>query len=80
VARGFESKQVEHQQAEAERRRSLRNDEPAADPARLARRRGLELARIDAQHRLDAATAEPLREMLRRTLAAIDAELTKLAG
>ena len=79
MARGFESKQVEDQQAEAERRRDQRNGAAAEDPARVTRRRSLELARVDVQRRLDLATAAPLREMLKRTLAAIDGELRTLA-
>jgi hypothetical protein len=80
MARGFESKQVEDQQAEAERRRALREagEEPKLDAAREAKKRSLELAQVDARRRLDAATAAPLRAMLERTLAAIDAELQKL--
>lgn len=78
MARGFESKQVESQQADAQRRREIRAEEPVVDPVRLVRRRSLELARVDAQHRLDAAMAEPLKAMLRRSLEAIDAELAKL--
>ncbi len=79
MARGFESKQVEDQQAEAERRRQRRESGKAEDPARVNRRRSLEMARVDVGRRLETATAAPLREMLRRTLEAIDAELRKLA-
>jgi hypothetical protein len=78
MARGFESKQVEDQQAEAERRRERRDDAVAEDPARVSRRRSLEMARVDVNRRFQAATAAPLREMLKRTLEAIDAELAKL--
>jgi hypothetical protein len=78
VARGFESKQVEDQQAEAERRRSLRERASGEEPARRVRRRTLELARVDVERRLAAANAEPLREMLKRTLEAIDRELATL--
>lgn len=79
MARGFESKQVESQQAEAERQRSLRDDKPPVeDRARLARRRSLELARADVKRRLAAATAAPLQEMLKRSLAAVDAEIAAL--
>lgn len=78
MARGFESKQVEDQQAEAERRRDQRDGAPAEDPARVTRRRSLEMARVDVKRRRDAATAAPHREMLERTLEAIDAELAKL--
>lgn len=78
MARGFESKQVEDQQAEAERRRSLRDRASDEDPARRVRRRTLELARVDVERRLAAASAPPLREMLKRSLEAIDHELATL--
>ena len=79
MARGFESKQVESQQAEAERQRALREERgPVEDRAILARRRSLELARVDVAHRLEAAGAVPLREMLRRTLDAIEKEIASL--
>ncbi len=78
MARGFESKQVADQQAEAERRRNLRDQASPEDPARRARRRTLELARVDVERRLAAATAAPLREMLKRSLEAIDRELSTL--
>jgi hypothetical protein len=79
MARGFESKQVEDQQAEAQRRRERRQGDSPEDPARVTRRRTLEMARVDVSRRLEAATAAPLREMLKRTLEAIDAELSKLS-
>ena len=79
MARGFESKQVEDQQAEAQRRRERREDASPDDPARVTRRRTLEMARVDVSRRFEAATAAPLREMLKRTLEAIDAELQKLS-
>jgi len=79
MARGFESKQVEDQQAEAQRRRERRQDDSPEDPARVTRRRTLEMARVDVSRRLEVATAAPLREMLKRTLEAIDAELSKLS-
>jgi hypothetical protein len=78
MARGFESKQVEDQQAEAQRRRERREGDAPDDPARVTRRRTLEMARVDVSRRLEAATAAPLREMLTRALEAIDAELRTL--
>ncbi len=79
MARGFESKQVEDQQAEAERRRDRCDGDAAEDPARATRRRTLEMARVDVRHRLELATAAPLREMLKRTLEAIDQELRAIS-
>lgn len=75
MARGFESKQVEHQQAEAERRRELRERGRVPDPALAARRRSLELARADVLQRIAAARNDRLVEQLRLTLAAIEKEL-----
>lgn len=80
MARGFESKQVEHQQAEAERRRELRERARLPDAAASARRRSLELARTDVLRRLEAAGDERLREQLRRALGALAAELDRLRG
>ena len=75
MARGFESKQVEHQQEEAERQRGLRKRKPSEAPATAGRRRSLELARSDVLRRLEAARDERLREQLRLALAAIEKEL-----
>ena len=77
MARGFESKSVADQQEEAQRGRE-RKDDAAPDPAKLARKRTLELAHADVQRRLEAATSDGHREMLRRALAALDKDLAKL--
>ncbi|MFN8094787.1 MAG: hypothetical protein U0599_21660 [Vicinamibacteria bacterium] len=45
---------------------------------RLARRKQLELSRADVQRRLDGAKAEGHREMLRRALQALDADIAAL--
>ena len=71
VARGFESKSVADQQESAQDKRKT-----AEPPA--ARRRTLELARVDVQRRLDTAGSDSYREMLKRTLAALDKELAAL--
>ena len=71
MARGFDSKFVSDQQEAAQDRRG---PSTPVDP----RRRGLELARADLQRRLEAATQERHREMLRQSLAAVDAELARL--
>jgi len=77
MARGFESKSVADQQAEAENRRSPRAGEPA-DPAAALRRRRLELARADAQHRLEQASDERYRAMLTKAVADLDKQLDEL--
>jgi len=73
MARGFESKSVSSQQEDAA---SLPRGRAAGPPS--ARRRGLELSRADVQRRLADATAEPHREILRRALKALDAEIAAL--
>lgn len=77
MARGFESKSVADQQAEAENRRSRRNDAPT-DPVTALRRRRLELARADAQHRLDQASDERYRTMLTKAVADLDKQIDDL--
>lgn len=78
MARGWESKSVEAQQEEAARSRT--NARPLTDAERLNvdRRRSLELARARASDDLTRATAPAHREMLERTLAAIEAQLQRL--
>ena len=81
MARGFESKNVEWQQQQAEERR--RGAEPgqlsAAERARLDRRRSVELALAKTRADLRAATRPAHRELLERTLAALEKELSRLA-
>ena len=78
MARGWESKSVEAQQADRDRH------EPAAaavpqDPARVARRRTLELARARAQADLTRARHSAHREMLEAAIRAIDEQIAQLA-
>jgi len=77
MARGFESKAVADQQ-EAAQSSPPPKDSNQADAARLARRRTLELSRADVLQRLESAQVEAHREMLRRALAALDAEIAAL--
>jgi hypothetical protein len=76
MARGFESKSVADQQESAQAEPPPR--EKTTDPAAAARRKQLELARADVERRLEEARVEGHREMLRRALAALDAELAAL--
>ena len=76
MARGFESKSVADQQESAQAEPPSR--EKTIDPVRLARRKQLELSRADVQRRLDGAQAEGHREMLRRALQALDADIAAL--
>jgi hypothetical protein len=77
MARGFESKSVADQQERAQAP-SPGRDEPSVDPARLAKRRRLELSRADVLRRLATAQAEGHRQMLQRALRALDEELASL--
>jgi hypothetical protein len=72
VARGFESKAVADQQESAQDKRK------AAEP-RPARRRTLELARVDVMRRLEGAGSDSYKEMLKRTLTALEKELAETA-
>lgn len=60
MARGFESKDVEFQQAEAERGRTIARAITPAQRDRVSRRRTLELALTRARTEL-AATVSPIR-------------------
>jgi hypothetical protein len=80
LARGFESKDVEYQQAEAERRPALAD---AATPEQLQvreERRTLELSIARAEADLRAATAPPHRHMLAQALAALRERLAQTAN
>jgi hypothetical protein len=77
MARGFESKSVADQQEELQGIRAPK-DESVPDPVIVARRRKLELGKADVERRLEAATSEGHREMLRRALAALDKDLAAL--
>ena len=80
MARGFESKSVADQQ-EAAQNRSRRAPEAAGavDPAKLNRRRSLDLALADVRRRLGSATAPGHRAMLERALAALEKEIGQIS-
>jgi hypothetical protein len=73
MARGFESKDVEFQQAEAEARRTKASmpERSADERAALERRRGVELALARAEADLAAATSFAHRRMLEQAIAAL---------
>jgi hypothetical protein len=71
LARGFDSKSIADQQDEKERQRERKE---ANVRPQSARRRQLELARIDVLHRLEKAP-EGLRPTLQAALDAIDEQL-----
>ncbi len=81
MARGWESKAVDDQIADAEAR-SPRDHRPAPTPEeqeRAARRGTLELARTSTLERLQRACDRRHRALLEQTLAHLDAELDRLA-
>jgi hypothetical protein len=75
MARGWESKSVESQQADREARGKPGVELSGADAARLAERRTLELARTRALADLAAATSPAHRRMLEAAIQALDEQL-----
>jgi hypothetical protein len=80
MARGFESKSVESQQADLEERRRTSTDAapPAEDPAIAARRRTLAMARARAVADRARAHVPAHIEMLAAAVTAIDQQLAAL--
>jgi len=80
MARGFESKSVEYQQEEAQRREGQAKERPLSEEerARLQRRKTLELARARTAADLAKASSPAQQQMLGRAMAALDAELQAL--
>lgn len=79
VARGWESKSVEEQQAEAAS--TARKIRPLLTPEQLSKerkRQSLMLARRRVLQQLELARNPQHREMLQRALADLDAELSQL--
>jgi hypothetical protein len=75
MARGFESKNVEFQQEEAARARTLKPPMSEEERGRSAQRTTLELARARAVDDLNRATRPAHRRMLEQAIAALDAQL-----
>ena len=71
MARGFESKDVEFQQAEAERPKTNAPERTAEERTALDRQRGLELALARTEADLAAATSFAHRRMLEQAIAAL---------
>ena len=78
MARGFESKSVESQQEEAQRRKTPQPAMTAEEKERENRRRGLELALAQTQAEMTAACRPAHREMLKLRLDAIRAQIQDL--
>jgi hypothetical protein len=78
VARGFESKSVESQQADAASRTRTGPPVPAEEMARRSRLASLMLARARAEADLRAATASAHRSMLESAIADLDRQIAQL--
>jgi hypothetical protein len=78
MARGFESKAVESQQEEAQRRTTLKPELSIEEQQRAARQAGLELALARTQAEMNAACRPAHREMLKLRLEAIRAQIEGL--
>jgi hypothetical protein len=76
VARGFESKDVEFQQAELERAKTLRRALTSDERAAHERRRTLELALTRARSDLSSAKTAAHRRMLEQAIAALERQLS----
>jgi hypothetical protein len=78
MARGFESKDVEFQQAEAERQKTFGRALTAEEREREGRRRTLELALARARADRAAARSDAHRRMLDRAVADLEAQLQRI--
>lgn len=75
MARGFESKDVEYQQAEREREKTLGHGLSPGEREARGKRRTLELSLARARADLAAATSPRHRQMLEQAIAALDEQL-----
>ena len=75
MARGFESKDVEFQQAEATREKTARRPMSDGEREAAARRQTLELSLARARSELDSARNEAHRRMLERAIASLEAQV-----
>ena len=80
MARGFESKDVEFQQAEAERRTAPKRAVTPEQRELIARRRTLELSLARARGELAAARTDAHRRMLEGAIADLQRQLQDSAG
>lgn len=75
MARGFESKDVEFQQAEAAREKVPRRPLTTDERETLARRQTLELTLARARSELASARSAAHRHMLERAIASLEAQV-----
>jgi hypothetical protein len=78
MARGFESKDVEFQQAEAERQKTFGRALTSEEREREGRRKTLELALTRARADRDAARSDAHRRMLDAAVASLEADLRNI--
>jgi hypothetical protein len=79
MARGFESKDIEFQQAEAERSRTFGRQLTAEEREAVTRRRTIELALARARSDLAAARTPAHQDMLTAAIAALEEQLSASA-
>jgi hypothetical protein len=80
MARGFESKDVEFQQAESERRSATRRALTPAERDRATRRQSIALALTRARRDLTAATSPLHRRMLEQGIAELERQLASVVS
>ena len=80
MARGWESKAVEDQQADARRPVNTAPPITAAERARRQEADGLRLALADATAQLQAACRPAHRDMLRQRITALEVRLAEVQG
>jgi len=78
MARGFESKDVEYQQAEAERTRAFGRGLTPAQRAAAAERKTIELALTRKRAELAAARSDAHRRVVTAAIEALELELARL--
>ena len=80
MARGFESKSVEEQQAEAKRESTTRQQLTPEQMERRRKREGLILSRNNVKQRLESSSNPAHRQMLEGALADLDRQLAELGS
>lgn len=80
MARGFESKDVEFQQAEAERVKKLGRPLTADERDRKSRRQSIELALARARADLAAARTPAHKKMLTQAIATLEQQLQTISN
>jgi hypothetical protein len=79
MARGFESKDIEYQQAEAERGAAVKEEKTPAEREVDSRRRTIQLSLARARADLEAARTDAHRRMLAAAIATLEQQLAAQA-